>query len=130
METFLLFNPDSPLIFTQFYFWAFFGVVYAIFALIGSRPLLRNAFLFLASLFFYYRTSGLSVLLLLFAIAAGATDSRYAQSCARNLVTHGIETTRTPTPSEARTFAASIASATSLPVAMKRTVEESCAPEE
>jgi D-alanyl-lipoteichoic acid acyltransferase DltB (MBOAT superfamily) len=60
------FNPDSPLLFTQFYFWAFFAVVYAFFALIGDRRLLRNAFLFFVSLFFYYKTSGLSVLILVF----------------------------------------------------------------
>ena len=60
------FNPDSPLLFTQFYFWAFFAVVYAFFALIGDRRLLRNAFLFFVSLFFYYKTSGLSVLILIF----------------------------------------------------------------
>ena len=81
METFLLFNPDSPLIFTQFYFWAFFGVVYAIFSLIGDRILLRNSFLFFASLFFYYRTSGLSVLLLLFAIGAGYLLARWMAQC-------------------------------------------------
>ena len=81
METFLLFNPDSPLIFTQFYFWAFFGVVYAIFTLIGNRILLRNSFLFFASLFFYYRTSGLSVLLLVFAIAAGYLLARWMAQC-------------------------------------------------
>ena len=30
------FDPDSPLLFTQFYFWAFFAFVYAGFALTGS----------------------------------------------------------------------------------------------
>ena len=60
------FDPNSPLLFTQFYFWAFFALVYAFFALIGNRRLLRNAYLFFVSLFFYYKTSGLSVLILLF----------------------------------------------------------------
>ena len=61
------FDPNSPLLFTQFYFWAFFALVFAIFALIGRKRLqLRNAFLFLVSLFFYYKTSGLSVLILIF----------------------------------------------------------------
>ena len=60
------FDPNSPLLFTQFYFWAFFALVYAVFALIGDRRLLRNAFLFFVSLFFYYKTSGLSVLILIF----------------------------------------------------------------
>ena len=60
------FDPNSPLLFTQFYFWAFFAIVYAGFALIGDRRLLRNTFLFAVSLFFYFKTSGLSVLILLF----------------------------------------------------------------
>ncbi len=60
------FDPNSPLIFTQFYFWAFFAIVYAVFALIGNRRLLRNSFLFFVSLLFYFKTSGLSVLILIF----------------------------------------------------------------
>ena len=60
------FDPNSPLLFTQFYFWAFFAVVYALFALLQSKRLLRNAFLFFVSLFFYYKTSGLALLILLF----------------------------------------------------------------
>ena len=64
------YDPGSPLIFTQFYFWAFFGVVYAIFALVGSKRHMRNVFLFFASLFFYYKTNGLSILILLFVICS------------------------------------------------------------
>ena len=60
------FDPNSPLLFTQFYFWAFFALVYALFALVGDKRLLRNSFLFFVSLFFYYKTSGLSVLILIF----------------------------------------------------------------
>ena len=60
------FDADSPLLFTQFYFWAFFALVFAGFTLVKSRRLLRNAFLFFVSLFFYYKTSGLSVLILIF----------------------------------------------------------------
>lgn len=60
------FDPNSPLLFTQFQFWAFFALVYAVFALTGNRKQLRNAYLFLVSLLFYYKTSGLAVLILLF----------------------------------------------------------------
>ena len=83
------FNSDSPLLFTQFYFWAFFAIVYAVFALImevgteargerlkakgerlkaesWQRLHLRNVFLMAVSWFFYYKTSGLFLLLLLF----------------------------------------------------------------
>jgi D-alanyl-lipoteichoic acid acyltransferase DltB (MBOAT superfamily) len=60
------FDADSPLLFTQFYFWAFFAVVFAFFALLQNKILLRNTFLFFISLFFYFKTSGLFVLILLF----------------------------------------------------------------
>ncbi len=60
------FDPNSPLLFTQFYFWAFFAIVYAGFSLLQSRRLLRNTYLLFVSLFFYYKTCGLFVLILLF----------------------------------------------------------------
>ena len=66
MEKIFSFDPNSPLLFTQFYFWAFFAIVYIIFALIGNKRLMRNAFLFFISLFFYFKTSGFSLLILLF----------------------------------------------------------------
>ena len=60
------FDASSPLLFTQFYFWAFFALVFAMFSLVKSRRLLRNSFIFIVSLLFYYKTSGLFVLILLF----------------------------------------------------------------
>lgn len=60
------FDEQSPLLFTQFYFWAFFAIVFAVFSLIHSKRLLRNAFLCFVSWFFYYKTSGLSLLILAF----------------------------------------------------------------
>ena len=69
------FNPDSPLLFTQFYFWGFFALVYALFALIIGRQNsavshqklhLRNVYLLFVSWFFYYKTSGLFLLILAF----------------------------------------------------------------
>ena len=65
-----LFSFDSahPLLFTQFYFWAFFALVFAGFSLVHSKPLLRNAYLFFVSLFFYYKTSGVFLILLLFVV--------------------------------------------------------------
>ena len=62
----LEFNEKSPLNFTQFYFWGFFAIVLAALSLIGNRIVMRNAFLFAASLFFYWKTSGTFVGLLLF----------------------------------------------------------------
>ena len=78
------FNSESPLLFTQFYFWAFFALVYAVLAMImevGARGVearrregerrearlhLRNIFLMAVSWFFYYKTSGLFLLILVF----------------------------------------------------------------
>ena len=81
------FDSNSPLLFTQFYFWAFFALVSAVFAMImevgahsaqairreddkakgrNTRLHLRNVFLMAVSWFFYYRTSGLFLLILLF----------------------------------------------------------------
>jgi D-alanyl-lipoteichoic acid acyltransferase DltB (MBOAT superfamily) len=60
------YDENNPLIFTQFNFWAFFALVMIVFSLVHNRKLLRNTFLFFASLFFYYQTSGLFVLILLF----------------------------------------------------------------
>lgn len=70
------FNPDSPLLFTQLQFWAFFSLVFAGFALVGSRRLMRNAYLFFISLLFYYKTSGLFVGLL---VLVTCTDFLLAQ---------------------------------------------------
>ena len=60
------FDKAHPLLFTQFYFWAFFAIVFAFFCLFKNKCLLRNAFLFFVSLFFYYKTSGLFTLILIF----------------------------------------------------------------
>ena len=60
------FDQSHPLLFTQFYFWAFFAIVFALFALFKNKLLLRNGFLFFASVFFYYKTSGIFTLILLF----------------------------------------------------------------
>ena len=78
------FNSESPLLFTQFYFWAFFALVYAVLAMImevgaygaqvkrregerrEARLHLRNIFLMAVSWFFYYKTSGMFLLILVF----------------------------------------------------------------
>ena len=77
------FDPSSPLIFTQFYFWAFFALVYAIFALVKSRRLLRNAFLAFASLFFYWKTSGVFLLILVFVTCSDFLIARRMDRCSR-----------------------------------------------
>ena len=66
MKNLFTFDTNHPLLFTQFYFWIFFTLVFAGFVLLEKKITWRNAFLCFASLFFYYKTSGLFVLILLF----------------------------------------------------------------
>jgi alginate O-acetyltransferase complex protein AlgI len=61
-------DPQAPIIFTGLYFWGFFAVVLAVFTVVYQRPFARSLWLFVVSLFFYWKTSGLFVLLLLFSI--------------------------------------------------------------
>ncbi len=63
-DNLLTFEENHPLIFTQLDFWIFFLLVIAIFSYIHKFKLTRSIFLFVASLFFYFKTSGLLVLLL------------------------------------------------------------------
>ena len=70
----LSFDSSHPLLFTQIHFWVFFLLVYVGFSLIATRRwrlTVRNAYLFAVSLFFYYKTSGLFVLLLVFSTLFG-----------------------------------------------------------
>ncbi len=64
------FSEAFPLIFTQAGFWIFFAIVYFFFALVYKKIPLRNTYLFLVSLFFYYKTSGLFVGVLIASIVA------------------------------------------------------------
>lgn len=66
IKNIFLFNENSPLIFTRFYFWAFFTVVLAIYVALYKKKAIRNIFLFGVSLFFYYKTSGFYFVLLIF----------------------------------------------------------------
>lgn len=60
------FSEIHPMVFNKGNFWVFFTLVYIVFAFIYKQKRLRNIFLLLVSLFFYYKTSGLFVLILIF----------------------------------------------------------------
>ena len=66
----LMYNNETPLLFTQLYFWIFFGIVLLIYSIIYKKNKVRNGFLFLVSLFFYYKTSGFFFFILLFSTVA------------------------------------------------------------
>ena len=63
-----LYNPEKPLIFTRFYFWVFLGIVLFFYKGVykNKNRSVRAGYLFLISLFFYYKTSGLFIFILLF----------------------------------------------------------------
>ncbi len=66
LKNIFLFNQNSPLIFTRFFFWGFFAVVLLFYSFIYKNKSLRNAYLFFVSLFFYYKTGGLFFFILIF----------------------------------------------------------------
>ena len=106
------FDSNSPLLFTQFYFWAFFALVYAVFALImdfrpiakrpiggtpshspSGRPIttklhLRNIFLMAVSWFFYYKTSGLFLLILIFVTISDWLIAKRIYACQSSPISH------------------------------------------
>jgi D-alanyl-lipoteichoic acid acyltransferase DltB (MBOAT superfamily) len=62
----LLYNPDKPLIFSQYLFLFLFTIGYGFFALIHKNIKWRNLYLLAFSLFFYYKTGGLYFWILVF----------------------------------------------------------------
>lgn len=66
LKQIFLFNSDTPLIFTRLYFWGFFLVVLIFYSLLYKQKPVRNTYLWLVSLFFYYKTGGLFVFILIF----------------------------------------------------------------
>lgn len=68
LRNIFLYHKDAPLIFTRFFFWAFFAVVLIGYSLVynNKNRSLRAGFLFIASLFFYYKSSGFFFFILLF----------------------------------------------------------------
>jgi alginate O-acetyltransferase complex protein AlgI len=66
LKQIFLFNAETPLIFTRLYFWGFFLVVLIFYSLLYKKKTLRNTYLWLVSLFFYYKTGGLFLFILVF----------------------------------------------------------------
>jgi D-alanyl-lipoteichoic acid acyltransferase DltB (MBOAT superfamily) len=62
----LAYDPDKPFIFSAPAFWLFLLIVLAGYSLIYRKLFLRNFYLLLVSLFFYYKTGGLFLFLLVF----------------------------------------------------------------
>ncbi len=68
LKPYLCYVKGQPVIFTQLYFWAFFAVVLGIYSLLYKHNKARTIYLLLVSFFFYYKTSGVFLILLIFTI--------------------------------------------------------------
>jgi alginate O-acetyltransferase complex protein AlgI len=60
------YNPDKPFVFTSAAFWIFLLFVLAGYSLVYKKLFVRNIYLFLVSLFFYYKAGGLFLFILIF----------------------------------------------------------------
>ncbi len=58
LPSWLAFSAKQPIIFTEVAFWVFFAMVLVGYQLVHRKMALRNSYLFLISLYFYYKTSG------------------------------------------------------------------------
>jgi|688.fasta_scaffold00272_10 D-alanyl-lipoteichoic acid acyltransferase DltB (MBOAT superfamily) len=63
---FFVYDPKNPFIFTEIGFWVFFALALGVDSFLHRNRSMRHAFLFVASIFFYYKTTGIFFLLLLF----------------------------------------------------------------
>jgi|WetSurSiteA1Bulk_404760.scaffolds.fasta_scaffold00883_3 alginate O-acetyltransferase complex protein AlgI len=66
LKQIFFFDPEAPLIFTRLYFWGFFLVVLLFYSILYKKRTSRNVYLWLVSLFFYYKTGGLFLFILVF----------------------------------------------------------------
>lgn len=64
------YSEAEPIIFTRLSFWIFFTVLLVGYLFIYNRPSIRNLYLLLFSLYFYYKSSGLFIILLIFSTVA------------------------------------------------------------
>src|SRR5690606_18229177 len=62
-------GDGSSLVFTKLDFWLFFLLVMVFFSFLHKNKLVRSIFLTAVSIFFFYKTSGLYVLLLLISVS-------------------------------------------------------------
>ncbi|GAB4204327.1 MAG: MBOAT family protein [Bacteroidia bacterium] len=69
---YLLYHHDEPLLFTHLFFWIFFLVVIFLYSFVynlqGKRNWVKILYLLLVSFYFYYKTSGVFIILLWYVI--------------------------------------------------------------
>lgn len=65
---YLFYDPASPVLFTQGFFWGFFLFLLLGYSFVYKHLALRNLFLLFMSLYFYYKCSGIFIWLLIISI--------------------------------------------------------------
>ena len=79
------FDQQDPLMLNQLDFWLFFLLILALFSFFHKNKLARSIFLTVISLFFYYKTSGLSVIILSFSLCFNFLIGRTISKSESNL---------------------------------------------
>jgi D-alanyl-lipoteichoic acid acyltransferase DltB (MBOAT superfamily) len=72
----LFYSENAPMIFTHSSFWVFFLAVLLVYSCLYRKKRLRNAFLFIVSIYFYYRCGGYYFSLLLVSIVVNYLTGR------------------------------------------------------
>ncbi len=54
----LNYSEETPLLFTQVYFWIFFTLLLLVYSILYKKKALRNTYLFFMSLYFYFKSGG------------------------------------------------------------------------
>ena len=70
LNNILAYSHDKPLLFTQVFFWCFFLLLLIGYAFVYKKGPLKIIYLLAFSLFFYFKTSGVFIVLLLFTICS------------------------------------------------------------
>ncbi len=73
LKEILTYSEGKPMLFTRLHFWVFFTILLALYSLIYRQRAIRNAYLFLMSLLFYYLSGGYFFTLLIFSTIADYT---------------------------------------------------------
>lgn len=69
----LVYSPEHPWLFTSLAFWIFFTLLIGLYSIFYPKVRIRNAYLLLVSLFFYYKTGGWFLVLLIFSCLSNYT---------------------------------------------------------
>lgn len=71
------YSENAPLIFTRLYFWIFFAIVLTVYTFLSKASKWRSTYLLAVSLFFYYKSSGLFLFILIFSTVVDYYVGKY-----------------------------------------------------